>query len=541
MKAENHYPDLVLFARRCYSLQPRRRPVEAVAIRSGRIVALGSRRAIARLKGRATRLVELGPGVITPGLVDCHTHFFHWALERAWAIDVSDKKSLAETLATIRRQGRAKLIGEWLVASGFDYNTWPEGLPNARDLDRVVSDRPAIVRSRDGHTAWLNTAALQRASITARTRDPKGGRYLRDERGRPTGIVQEAAIDALPDPVSQFAQRTDAAAVRAVDRALEQAYRVAWSMGIVGVHSMDGAASLMHFQRQRRERRLGIRVVHAVPLASLPQALALGLRSGLGDDWLRLGGIKVFADGALGSQTAYMFRPYPRRGTYCGVPVLAGEELRKVAVEAARQGWPLWIHAIGDRAVHDAIKAIGAARRVEQTPLPHRIEHAQCVRPVDAREMARLRITASVQPCHLLGDIRTAERHWPHAARNAFPYRSLLDGGVTLAMGSDVPVEPIDPRRSLFAAVHRTDEQGYPSGGWYPAQRISVEQVLRGFTQGAAAAVGGRKLVGRLAVGAPADLTLWRDDPLTAPLESLLELRIAGCVMDGQVHLSKAK
>jgi len=154
--------------------------------------------------------------------------------------------------------------------------------------------------------------------------------------------------------------------------------------------------------------------------------------------------------------------------------------------------------------------------------------------------MARLGIVASVQPCHLLGDIRTAEQHWPHAARNAFPYRSLLDGGVALAMGSDVPVEPLDPRRSLFAAVHRTDEQGYPCGGWRPEQRISVEQVLRGFTQGAAVSVGGPKLAGTLAVGAPADLTIWQDDPLTAPREALLELRIAGCVVDGQLHSNGA-
>jgi predicted amidohydrolase YtcJ len=303
---------------------------------------------------------------------------------------------------------------------------------------------------------------------------------------------------------------------------------------------MDDAASLMHFQRQHRDRRLGIRVVHAIPLARLPQAQALGLRSGLGDDWLRLGAVKLFADGSLGSQTAYMFRPYPGRGDYCGVPVTTGEELRCVAVDAARHGWALWIHAIGDRAVHDAVRAIAAARRVEERPLPHRIEHAQCARPVDMRRMARLRIVASVQPSHIPGDIRTAQRHWPRASRHAYAFRSLLDAGVILAMGSDVPVEPPDPRRSLFAAVHRTDEQGYPAGGWYPEQRISVAQVLRGFTQGAAASVGGPKHAGTLAVGAPADLTIWQDDPLTAPREALLELGIAGCVVDGQLHLSDA-
>lgn len=540
MKSERQPPDVILLARRCHSLCPRARPVEGIAIRDGRIAALGSRRAIRRMKGRTTRLVDLRAGAITPGLVDCHTHFFYWALHRARAIDVAGKVSLAETLLCIRRQARTRHFGDWVIARGFDHNRWPEGLPVARDLDQAVPDRPAIVRSRDGHSAWLNSAALRRAGIVAGVRDPRGGRYIRDAHGHPTGIVQEAAIELLPDPVREFAQRTDAAAVGVVDRALQQAYQTAWSLGLVGVHCMDDAASLTHLQRQHRDRRLGIRVVHAVPLTSMSHAVALGLRTGLGDDWLRLGGLKVFADGALGSQTAYMFQPYPDRGRYCGVPVSAGEELSELAVQAVRHGWALWIHAIGDRAVHDAITAIGAARRKEETPLPHRIEHAQCVRPADVRRMARWRISASVQPCHILGDIRTAQRHWPRASRHAYAFRSMLDAGVTLAIGSDVPIEALDPRRSLFGAVCRTEERGYPEGGWYPAQRISVGQVLRGFTHGAAASVGGPKLAGMLAVGAPADLTLWHDDPLMAPRESLLDLRIAGCVVAGQLHLTAA-
>jgi predicted amidohydrolase YtcJ len=352
--------------------------------------------------------------------------------------------------------------------------------------------------------------------------------------------VQEAAVELLPDPVRDFALRTDAVALRAVDRALDQAYRVARSLGIVGAHVMDDAASLTHLQRHHRGRQLGIRIVHSIPLANMPHALALGMRSGLGDDWLRLGAIKVFADGALGSQTAYMFHPYPNSGGYCGVPAMTSDELRDVAVKAARHGWALCIHAIGDHAVHDAVAAIGVARRCESAPLPHRIEHAQCVRPADVRRMARLRIIASVQPCHILGEIRTAERYWPRASRNAYPLRSMLNAGVALAIGSDVPIERIDPRRGMFAAAARVDEQGYPQGGWYPAQRIPVEQVLRGYTRGAATAVGSPALAGTLAPGAPADLTLWRDDPLRAPVESLLELRIAGCVVDGQLHLNDA-
>jgi predicted amidohydrolase YtcJ len=528
---------MIVLARRCHLLERSRARVEALALRAGRIVAMGTRRAIRRLKGRATKLVDLGPGVITPGLVDCHTHFFYWALHRARTIDLSGARSLAEALARIQRQARTKTLGDWIVARGFDYNTWPEGRPTASNLDPVLPDRPIIVHSRDGHTAWLNSAALRRVGITSRTPDPKGGWYLRDQRGKPNGILQESAIDLLPDPLRDFAARSDAATTRAVDRALDGAFRVAWSHGIVGVHSMDDAVSLTHLQRRHRDGRLGLRVVHAIPLARLRQAIELGLRTGLGDDWLRLGAIKIFADGALGSQTAYMFKPYPQSGGHCGVPVIIGEELRDTAVEAAQHGLAVWIHAIGDRAVHEAIAAIGAARRVETTPLPHRIEHAQCVRPADLRRMARLGIVASIQPCHIIGDICTAQRHWPRASRYAYPFRAMLDAGVPVAMGSDVPIESIDPRRSLFAAVNRTDERGYPEGRWYAEHCISAEDVLRGFTHGAAQAAGGSTLTAGLAPDTPADLTLWHDDPLAAPRESLLKLRIAGCVVGGQLHL----
>ena len=539
--------DLILCARRCYSLRPRRCAGDAVVVRGGRVIAVGRRRAVSRWKGRGTRVIRLDGGAITPGLVDCHTHFFYWALQRARAVDLSDCRTLDAALNKVRREGRRRSLGDWIVGYGFDSNTWPEGMPTASDLDRAVPDRPVLLHSRDGHSAWLNSVALRRAAITAQTPDPKGGRYLRDAHGHPNGIVQEAALDLLPDPVREFAQRTDAAALCAIDRALEDACRVAWSLGIVGVHDMDDAASLSHWQRQRRERRLGLRVVHAIPLARLPQALALGLRTGLGDDWLRIGGVKIFADGALGSQTAHMLQPYPGRGDYCGVPVIAGRELREAAVDAARHGWAVWVHAIGDRAVRDAVAALAAARRAERkagglraSPLPHRIEHVQCARPGDLRRMGRLGIVASVQPCHIMGDIRTAERHWPRAARYAYAFRSMLDAGVTLAVGSDVPVESPDPRRALLGAVVRTDDDGYPPGGWYPAQRIGVEHVLRGYTAGAAAAAGDAEPGGLLAPGVRADLTLWYDDPLLTPPEALGRVRIAGCVVGGRVHLNAA-
>ncbi len=529
-----HTPvDTLVIGGRVYTGVARRTRANAVLLRDGRVLAVGSERSLRAAKSRGTKILHVPDSAITPGLWDAHTHFFYWALNRELIIDVTGLDTLKKTLARISRERARKRLGEWVVARGFDQNLWQGGFPNARDLDSAVPHHPAMVHSRDGHSVWLNSAALRLLDITALTHDPPGGCYLRDEHGAPTGVLQEKAIALLPDPVSEFAARTDVAALRVIDRALASAYRIARRHGIIGVHSVDDAPSLTHLQRHHHEDVLGLRVVHAIPLDRLDDACRLGLRSGLGDDWLRLGAVKVFADGALGSQTAHMFDEYPRRPGYRGVASIPADELREIAIHAVRHGWALWVHAIGDQAVHDVIAAIAATRRIGRAPLPHRIEHAQCVRAADIRRMARSAIVASVQPAHVLGDIATADRHWPRARRHAYPLRALLDAGVTLAMGSDVPIESIDPRRGLHGAVTRTDAAHNPAGGWFPQQRISVAEALHAFTRGAAASVGMPTPYGTISPGAPADLTIWRDNPHTASVEDLLSLRIAGVVIGG--------
>jgi len=529
-------PDLILLARRI-RLSSSPRSALDVAVAAGRIVRVGTRSAVLRTRVRRTRVIDLADAVLTPGLVDCHTHFFYWAIQRSLVIDVSPAATLEAALTKIARESPRKRMGDWVIGVGFDHNRWGGQFPSARDLDRVLPDIPAIVRSRDIHSAWLNTAALRRLDLNRNTPDPAGGRYFRDAHGELTGVAQDIAMELLPNPERELARRTDPASARLIERALLSAQEATWALGITGFHSMDDGPSLTHLQRLHAAGRLGLRVLHAVQLADFEHACRLGLRSGFGDEWLRVGGIKIFADGALGSQTALMFAPYPGRPDFCGVPVIAGDELRDAVTRAAQHGWSVCVHAIGDRAVHEAVTAIASAGPARGASLPHRIEHAQCVRPADIRRIARAGIIASVQPCHVLGDIVTAERHWPRAQRYAYPLRQLLDAGVTLAGGSDVPVESIDPRRSLFGAVARTDEKHYPAGGWFPDQCLTTEQALRIFTQGAAVAEGRSPELATVTVGASADLAVWAEDPLGVPPERLLEIGIRGCVVGGQVHI----
>lgn len=535
-------PTLIV-ARRVYTLDAKRPIAEAILVDDGRIVAVGTRRALSGASSRPTRVVQIGDAVVTPGLVDCHTHFFYWALQRALVIDVRPARSREAALELLRRGARTRRVGEWVLGWGFQASLWGTGLPTASDLDQALPGVPVLVRSNDGHTGWLSTEALRRFNITRETPDPLGGSYDRDAHGDLTGILREAAILHLADPLVDFAKRTDAKATRVVDRALDGAYDAARHCGLVGIHSMDDGVSLGHLLRHRHAGRLGLRVVHAIPLAELEAAIRLGLRSGLGDTWFRVGGIKIFSDGSLGSQTAVMFDEYPGRPGYHGQPVVWGDELRGGFQRLASAGFAAWVHAIGDRAVHEVVSLLASrsaavGRHWPRPAMPDRVEHTQCIRAHDARRMARAGIVASVQPCHMLGDIEIVGQHWPRAQRDAYPLRRLLDAGVVLAGGSDVPVESIDPRRSLYAAAMRISEAGAPPGGWYPDQRINSGETLLAFTRGAAHSIGGLNGPGALCPGAPADLTVWDENPVSAEPAALLSLPIRGVFIGGEPYLA---
>jgi len=422
--------------------------------------------------------------------------------------------------------------GGRLVGNGFDKNACGGRFPTAAELDAVTGSIPACIYSRDWHSAWVNTPGLQRAGITRRTVDPPGGQLLRDHRGQPTGILMDTAMGLL-EPVRDLG--SDPADPR-VRRLWRRACREFHRYGLTGVHSVDGIEAFAWFQRFAADGTLGLRVRYALPHDRLKAAEALQIRSGYGDDQLRIAGLKLFADGALGSQTAWMYRAYPGRPGYYGIPVCVGDELRDTVRRATAIGLPCWIHAIGDRAVQEVADVLAAAGSCPSgKSLPHRIEHAQCIRPKALRVMRKAKVIASVQPSHLCQDMTIADKHWRTAARFTYPFRSLLSAGILVAMGSDLPVETMNPFLGIHAAVTRQNRQGEPTEGWYPSERIDRWSALAGYTVNAARSVGDASRLGLLAPGHLADFAVLTDDPIRCPMAELPAIRATHTVVAGKV------
>lgn len=498
--------------------------VEAVLVRDGRVVAVGSAESLAGGMPRLETL-DLAGTTVTAGLTDAHVHLVEWALARR-QVDLTDAATPADAA---RRVAEAAGDDGWVRGRGWDPHRWDEE-PTRTLLDEALPGRPVLLQSHDMHSLWGSSTALERAGITASTPDPEGGRIERDPQGTPTGVVRDNAMPLLLDaaPAPGWPQRRTA--LLAGQEALHR-------LGLVGVHTVE-PDSLGLLEAVRADDRLRLRILQHLPLAALDDAIRLGLRSGFGGDWLRIGGVKMFLDGALGSRTALMRDPYEGTDDR-GVATLPAQEFRAVVERGARAGLATTVHAIGDAAMDLALDVLATQAAALEGPVPHRIEHAQLIAPdrLDPDEAVR-RVVCSVQPSHLMTDWRAADRHWGDRARLAFAFRSLEDAGFTLALGSDAPVEPPDPREGLYAAVTRRDRAGRPADGWYALERLSMERAWAGYTVGAAHAAGDPRQ-GRLAPGAFADLVAWREDPFRVEPSRLLELEAVLTMVGGEVVWSE--
>jgi hypothetical protein len=520
-------PDLILHGGHVATLDAAGTVARALAVWRGRLVAVGSDADVLALTRAGTRTVDLRGRFVCPAFTDCHVHLTWWALSAGGqTADLDGARTLEEALRRVALLARQRPPGGWLRGRGWDKNHWAEQrFPTASDLDRVSGEWPAAMASHDGHSVWVNSAGQRAAGIMPETPDPPGGRILRDDQGRPAGVFQEAAAGliwaALPDP--SLEETADA---------LADALPVAASLGIAGLHNCETGDAMGSLQLLRARGRLTARVTRYPPAGHLDDLIGLGLASGFGDEWLRIGGVKGFLDGALGGQTAAMLQPYDG-GDNRGVLTMGEGELEALVQRATQARIAVALHAIGDRAVRVALDVFQRVRERHPVPWPrHRLEHAQHVSPADQPRFAALGVLASVQPAHMLADIATCNRHLASRTAEAFPLRSLLDGGATLCLGSDAPVETMDPLAGLRAAVERRGWDGEPAEGWHPEQRLTVAQALVGYTRGAALASGEEHLRGSLEAGKLADLVVLSDDILARP-EALAEARVLATVVDG--------
>ena len=524
---------LLLTNGRIYTMDADLPYATAAAIRDGRILALGDNDLLADFEGHPIEHVDLGGRCAIPGLVDAHVHFRQFSLGRR-RVDLDFAASLEEVkqrIAAFAADDRHVERSGWLRGWGWTQGAWSEGrFPTAADLDQIVTHVPALMTHKSGHAIWVNSKALRLAGITSQTPDPPSGEIQRDGRGQPTGILFEDAMDLVYDLIPEEP-------LEEVIEAMREAQEYCWSVGLTGIHDFDGRNCFLALQQLHRDNELNFRIVKNIPVALLEHAVGVGLQSGFGDEWLRIGGVKIFADGALGPRTAAMVEPYENDPGNYGIVVTEKEEMMAAASEASANGLSVTVHAIGDRANHDVLDVYEAVRKQEAggRRLRHRIEHVQVLHPNDLHRLAELDVIGSMQPLHATSDMDLADANWGARARYAYAIRTMLDSGAQVVFGSDAPVERIDPLLGIHAAVTRRRANGQPGPrGWYPDQRLTVEEAVRGFSTAAAYTSGQENRLGSITPGKLADLSIFNRDIFTMPPDELLEAGIAGTVVGGK-------
>ncbi|MGQ9593580.1 MAG: amidohydrolase [Anaerolineae bacterium] len=518
------------------TLDPHVPVAEAVLIVGNRIAAVGPTEEVRLAAPPGTEVVDVGGRLVLPAFTDAHVHLVEFALSLQ-TVPLDDARSREEAVARVAEAARTRPPGEWILGRGWDRNLWPDpSFPHRSDLDRAAPEHPVALDSKDLHSLWVNSLALRLAGITAATPDPPGGEIVRDARGEPSGILKEKPATDL---VRRVIPRPSPGQVR---RLLQEATRRAWARGVTAVHVPEDVQAFRLLQGLHQEGALGLRVLMHLTEQSVDGAIRAGFQTGFGDDRLRVGGVKAFLDGALGSRTAEMLEPYLTEPENRGIAVMGDEELMDLLLAASRAGIGAVLHAIGDRANRRALDALArvredeARRGVPRGRLRHRIEHVQLLHPDDLPRLAALDVIASVQPSHAVADMEMAERHWgPERCRLAYAYGSLWRSGARLALGSDAPVEALDPLAGIHAAVTRRRPSGSTGPeGWNPQERLTVEQAVWGFTMGGAYAAGEEDRRGSLTPGKLADLVVLSRDIFRMDPDAILETDVVATFLDGQ-------
>ncbi len=504
---------------------------DSMAINDGSIVAIGDD--LHNIdEFRKWRRYDMKRKAIVPGFVDAHTHFVFYAMTLG-RVRLQNLPSLDACLEEIEKFSRRLKRTDWVVGEGYAPDRFQQRVePDRYMLDKATRGRPAFIYSKDQHSAWVNSRALEMAGITKRTKNPVGGEIVRLPDGTPCGILREGPAIGI------VYEHIPAPSKSELDRRYRQALDLAYARGVIGVHSFDGPDAFTYLADRATKETVGLRINYYPQAAYLKQLRSTGTRYGTGTDFFRIAGIKIFADGSLGSQTALCFNKYKGTPGKYGIEVHTVGEIRKMARSAAELGLPCAIHAIGDKAVANVLDALEKV-----PPLPptarHRIEHLQLIRRKDLARLKRLNVVASMQPSHCPSDVDMINKYWGARGRNAFVFRTLLDKGVDLAFGSDTPIEPLDPIAGIHAAVNRA----FPSkrSQFYLQQRINADEALFAFTVGSAIASGQADCRGYLLPGYPADFVVLSEDITKVPRTRIHEVEVLATVLDGEVKYSKMR
>lgn len=523
-------PETVIVNAKVHTVDPQKPAAQALAVCGDTIMHVGTTDDVRRLAGKSTRVIDAQGRLVLPGFNDAHVHFIAGANEIV-GVDLRPAKSERELVQRLADHVTRVPKGRWIVGGYWDHEAWPsKALPTRQLIDAVTPDHPVFVQRLDGHMALANTLAMTLAGVGRAAKSPEGGTIVRDASGEPTGMFKDNAMPlvshAIPDP--------------SLDETIEKAraaLKHAAAVGVTTIQDMTASATeLRAYQALRASGELTARI-YSIQNHGIEGVRGAGVTTGFGDDWLRIGGIKLFADGSMGSGTAAFFEPYADDPSTAGLLIHPPDVLEKMVFDADAAGFQPIVHAIGDRANAIVLDIFEKLRR-ERGPRDRRprIEHAQVVRDADKKRFGPLGVIASIQPSHCIDDMRWAEaRIGRTRSAIAYDFKSFADAGARIAFGTDWYVEPLNPLLGLYAAVTRQFPDGTPAGGWFPEERISMEAAIEYYTLGSAYAEFAERRKGTLTAGKLADLVILSQDLLTIPPREILDTTPVLTMVGGRI------
>ncbi|PKN87897.1 MAG: hypothetical protein CVU46_02830 [Chloroflexi bacterium HGW-Chloroflexi-8] len=520
----------ILYNARIYTMDQENPFVEAIAIRNSKIIAIGSNEEILNLANDQFQKINIDGKTILPGFSDSHIHLNYYS-KSLTQVDC-ETISKADCLERIRARVNQTEPGKWIIGHGWNQNNWPEGYGTIDDLDQISTEHPIYLTAKSLHASWANSKALELAGIDLNHENPPNGIIGKNNEGNLNGLLFESATQLIEKIIT-------AHSVNQIAQNLEIAQKELLKYGITSVHDFDGADCFSALQKLEREARLKIRVLKSIQLDNLEAAVNIGMATGFGSDYLRIGSVKLFADGALGPQTAAMISPYENSSTNKGVLSLSSDQIFDYGKLASQSGISLAIHAIGDMANMMVLQGFERLRSYEQEMklphLNHRIEHVQILTKEIVGKLSDLDLTASVQPIHLISDMEAAEKYWGSRSMYAYPFHSLLISGTNMVFGSDSPVESPNPFLGIYAATTRRRLDGAPGeNGWFPEQKISLLQAINAYTRAPAYLAGWKSYKGRISPNEQADLIVLPEDIFNISPDKIKNLLPQATMVAGQ-------